>query len=134
MKKIPSDFALLKKIYSKYYEEFKNYDNNRASKAYVSLDIKYLAKYFKTDSEIIFCRLRYHFDEKYGLKNKNSTVTSFFAPKLNEDENAINFPMLASVLAGMQEENSKNTRTLIASVIAIVISIVSLINSFVSTS
>jgi len=133
MKNIPSDFQLLAEIYCRYQDQFKNFSEKspgRATKTYVPIDIEAIAKHFGTDPEIIFGRLRYHLDQKYGYE-KNGKEVPFFLKEVNQDKNAVNFPMLASVIAGLREERNRQNTVLKISIAAIIISLVSLgVSSF----
>jgi hypothetical protein len=69
MAKIPTDLKILGVIYDNYYNTFRDYDDankTRSSKIYVPVDIALLAKALDIDVDIIFGRLYYHLNEKYG--------------------------------------------------------------------
>lgn len=127
MKNIPSDFELLKEIYLRYYEQFTSFnrkDRDRQTKTFVPIDIEAIAKHFKTDEEIIFGRLYLHLDRKYGYKNENDTTTPFFS-KIgpNQEKNVINFPHLASVIAGLREERNRHNIAIYLSIAAFTVSL-----------
>ena len=125
--KSPSDRKILSIIYDTYYKEFETFtlgaENGRASKPYLPIDCKLIAKKLKVDGDIIFGRLYYHLQEKYGYTRADGSKVGFFALVLAGDRHCINFPLMASVLAGLQEENSKTQRATLFSTLAIVISI-----------
>ncbi len=125
MKTIPADFDLLKEIYTRYYDEYKGYRHTRLereTKNYVPIDIEAISQHFGTDPDIVFGRLHYHFNVKYGITNSDGSTVPFFAKVVSRDKNAINFPQLASVLAGMREERNRQNIAMYLSVAAITIS------------
>ncbi|MDO9069610.1 MAG: hypothetical protein Q7W05_14305 [Deltaproteobacteria bacterium] len=134
MKNIPSDFKLMSEIYRRHYEQFKNFNRktpDREVKTYVPVDIEAIAQHFKTDEEIIFGRLYLHLEKKYGYKNDDGSISPFFTKKIGKDMHAINFPLLASVIAGLQEERSRQNLTLKISAFAVVVSLFALfVNGF----
>ncbi|MGF6222623.1 hypothetical protein [Pseudomonas sp. YL-218 TE3947] len=128
--KAPSDLKILNAIYKMYYKEFKNYtadgENSRCSKVYVPINCKMIAKKLKVDDDIVFGRLYYHLEEKYGYKRADDSRVAFFSLRVGPDDKCINFPLLASVLAGLQEESNKFQLSTWLSSIAIVISVAGL--------
>ena len=132
MKKLPTDLQILKAIYDLYYHDFINYDDKeskaRSSKMYVPIDIEIISKKFNVDSDLIFGRLYYHLENKYGYLDDDGLKVSFFALRAGSDKHCVHFPYLASVLATMKSENRK---FLIATVIAVVALILSLISIFI---
>ena len=133
MKSIPTDLKLLGAIYDRYHADFVAYsDENktRSTKNYVPIDIKELAKSLNLDSDMVFGRLYYHLNEKYGYKMDNGSRVDFFAMRVARDHHCIHFPYLGSVLADLRDQNRKYlTATFIASlslilaILAIIISI-----------
>ncbi|AZF43448.1 hypothetical protein C4J87_3297 [Pseudomonas sp. R1-43-08] len=125
----PSDLKILNAIYKLYYEEFKNFtqapdvQNGRVSKIYVPINCMVIAKDLNVDSDIVFGRLYYHLEQKYGYKKDDGRV-AFFSLGVGSDKHCVNFPLLASVLAGLQEESSKFQWTIVLSGLAVAISIV----------
>ena len=129
--KVPSDLEILECIYKKYYEEYRSFqreDKTRSSKIYVPINCKEIAQQLNTDNDIIFGRLYYHLENLYGYKQDDGTSVHFFANAIKENEiHCINFPLMASVLAGMQEEHKKFTIATGVSIIALVVSIISVV-------
>jgi hypothetical protein len=101
---------ILEHIYTLYYEEFHNHsrevDSGRRSKIYVPIDCKVIAKRFDVDADIIFGRLYYHLEKKHGYTNEDGSKVMFFG-NTNGEGFSINFPLMASVLAGLQEDANK---------------------------
>jgi len=115
--KLPTDLMLLQFIYDKYYNVFISFskeEKSRSAKIFVPINIKEIADRFNVDEDIIFGRLYYYLDRKYGYRNDDNSTVSFFA-RLNDDGHCVNFALLSSVLASLQEENRKvQTTTIIA--------------------
>lgn len=134
MKRLPTDLEILNAIFDRYYETFTQYanrENSRNSKIYVPIDIKQIADDLKIDVDIIFGRLYYHLEKKYGYREDDGCLVHFFCLRLGDDIHCINFPLVASVLADLRDQaNRHNTATWIA-VGSVIISIVSIVISIV---
>lgn len=130
--KPPTDLKMLSVIYKKYYETFINYsedDGNRSSKIYVPIDVDEVANEFNLEGDIVFGKLYYHLDKKYGYRQEDDRVVHLFAMFVGEDRHCVNFPYLASILAALQEENKKYRVATAMSVISLFVASVSLILS-----
>lgn len=129
MRKILTDFDLLSEIHRRYYDKFRSFEGSvdRISKIYVPIDIVDLAKYFEKDPDVIFGRLYYHLERKFGYVRDDKTKVAFFTPAVGSDKNAVNFPLLAAVLADLQEKRSKDNWSFRFSVFAIIVSSSSLL-------
>lgn len=130
MKKLPTDLQILKAIYDMYYDDFINYDKKenktRSSKMYVPIDIEIISKKFKVDPDLIFGRLYYHLENKFGYTNDDGSKVHFFALKAGSDKHCVQFPYLASVLATMKSENRKFLIATVASIVALILSLISI--------
>lgn len=133
MARIPTDERLLAEIYRRYLRTFSDWsDENktRAAKIWVPIDIEAMAKRFRTDPDLIFGRLYYHMNEKYGSSTGDGDRVNFFNIRLGQDRHCVNFPLLASVLADLQDDKKRflvSTRlaglSLIVSSVSILIAI-----------
>lgn len=135
MARIPSDRKLLQEIYDRHYKDFAAYSKTgptRSSKIMVPIDIPAIAKHFKVDIDLIFGRLYYHLQEKYGYEQPNGTIVAFFSPVAGGDRNCVNMPLLSAVLAGMQEEHGRHVWALGISIISLIVSIIALTVSLLS--
>lgn len=132
--KMPTDYQLLKKIYELYirrYSEFDNKNKNRQTQNYVPIDIKLIAEEFgDVEPNIIFGRLYYHLEEKYGFKRDDETIVKFFAFEVGDDKHCIHFPLLSSVVAGLREEKNNEVFTRRMALWALLLSFVSIFESF----
>lgn len=130
--KIPSDLQILQTIYEVYYDEYKNFirgSSDRESKIYVPIDCKKIADRLNVDSDIVFGRLYYYLEHRYAYTQSDGAKVHFFALKVGQDNKCINFPYLASVLAGLQIEHNRFKTTLIVSIFALFFSLISLVVS-----
>ena len=108
--KLPTDLKILQFIYKKYYGiycSFSREEKTRETKIYVPINIKEIANNFHIDEDIIFGRLYYYLDEKYGYRKEDKSLVSFFTLSINEDKHCVNFALLSSVLAILQEDNRR---------------------------
>jgi hypothetical protein len=126
MMKLPTDRKILKAIYDRYYNEFCSYEedkSSRDSKIYVPIDCAEIAKKFGVDDDIIFGRLYYHLDKKYGYKQDDGTSVHLFSLKVGEDRHVINFPLMSAVVADLQQSYIRYNLPLIISFFALLVSI-----------
>jgi hypothetical protein len=124
MKPLPSDYKILREIYDAYYETFSDYKKeDRSTKIYVPVDLASIADQLRVDPDIVFGRLYYYLNEKYGYQNADGSNVHLFSIKVGDDTHAVNFPLLGSVLASMREEQSKFAWATTLSIIAITISV-----------
>lgn len=130
IKKNPSDRKILKKIYDQYFEEYEKNKENREAPIFVSVDLESIAVQLKSEKDIIFGRLYYYIDHKFSYIKE--TATSQGTEKITvclfrhcgmEEPDMVNFPLLASILAGMEEETDWRVRNAALSIIACGISI-----------
>lgn len=124
---IPSDLKVLNTIYKMYQQDFLAWEaageNSRETKVWVPIDCKAIARELNVDADIIFGRLYFHMQEKYGYTRRDGSNVGFYELQVGREKKAINFPLMTSVLAGMQDENKKHSWTMWLSVAAIVISV-----------
>jgi len=131
MKHLPSDYKILSEIYNRYYEEFNNYfEGSRSTKIFVPIDLEVISHELKVDPDIVFGRLYYYLNKRYSYSTGDNARVEFFAFKVGSDSKAINFPLLASVLASIHEEQSKFVWATGLSITALIISILAPILSY----
>ena len=129
-KNIPTDKVLLNRIYDLYFDTYIKYDKekNRRSKIYVPIDIDYIAKKMKVEADIVFGVLYYYLNKKYSYEKKDGNVY-LFAKAVGDDINCINFPLLSAIIAELNTESRKYRISIGISIIALIISIFSVIVS-----
>lgn len=132
--KIPTDKNILEAIFKRYGEEFQLYENNKESrqtKVFVPIRCADIAEDLKTDKDIIFGRLYYHFERKFGYENDDGRVVHFFALQLGCEKHCVNFPLMTAVLAGLQEQQKKFLWPVYVSLLSLGLSIASLFASII---
>lgn len=132
MQRPPTDREILQKIHDFYLDEFGHFDRNnpeneRSSKIYVPIDCVAIANELDVDPNIVFGRLYYHLDKKYGYTQDDGSKVHLFALSVGKDRHAVNFPMLSAVLADLEQSWFRFTAPLVISGIALAISVISLI-------
>ena len=132
----PTDLEILEEIYKRYYSTFISFSRekpNRSAKIYVPIDIESIAKHFSIDPDIVFGRLYYHLEQKYGFAQADGSKVYFFALQAGSDKHTVQFPLLAAVIASLREERNRHLVSTWVSIAAIVISIISLMTSLLLT-
>jgi hypothetical protein len=132
----PTDFELLQAIYERHRDEFNAYVEdapNRQTKIMVPIDVPAIADELGVDPDSVFGRLYFHLDPKYGEEpDAEGRRKAFFDPFIGEgDPNAVNFPLLEAVLAGLWQQRDRDLWTFWLAVVSIVIAVGSLAVSIV---
>lgn len=133
MAKIPTDERLLAEIYKRYeraFGDFSDENKTRSTKIWVPIDIDVLAGRFRCDPDLVFGRLYYHMNAKYGSHTGDGDSVNVFSLRIGRDAHCVNFPLLVSVLADLQDDKKRfivSTRmaalSLIVSAVSILIAI-----------
>jgi len=129
---IPTDLRILDAIYQRHYDEYVRYsrgDGSRSTKIYMPVDIEKIAQDLKVDEDIVFGRLYYHLEHKYGYKQDDGTSVSFFALRIGEDTHCVNFPLMASVLADLQDQSRRHNVAIWIAVASFCVSVISVLIS-----
>ena len=128
MKKPPTDVKILRAIYSTYLHDYSNYtrgDSSRRSKIYVPIEVDRIAKKLKCDPDIVFGRLYYYMDKKFRYTNSDGSEVNLFALAVGDDRHAVNFPLLASIYAQLEDETFRADLTGAISIVALTVSVAS---------
>lgn len=107
---LPTDEHLLDEIYRRNLRAFSAYEKDesiRSAKIWIPIDIDALARKFRCDPDLIFGRLYYHMNSKYGSFTSDGDPVQFFTTRLGRDANCVNFPLLASVLADLRDDRKR---------------------------
>ena len=132
---LPTDLQILNTIYNQYYDKFKSFSKNdpdRSSKIFIPIDITLIAKELEVDVDIIFGRLYYHLEQKYGYKRSGNAKVAFFTLKAGADKNCINFPYMASVLANLRDREKKHSNATKIAIFSLIIAVASSIIAVIS--
>ncbi len=135
--KIPTDLKIIDTIYKEYHNDFISYkkgDSTRASKTHVPIDCEKIANILKVDPDIVFGRLYYHLEEKYGYQRPDGMNVHFFALVVENDYRCVNFPFMTSILAALKQENKRFWIGTLIAITALVVSFISLTISATNTS
>jgi hypothetical protein len=131
VKRPPTDFELLKEIYTRYRDDFARYvegaPGHRAAKIFVPIDLPAIANHFGVDVDSIFGRLYYHLEPKYGEGEK-----AFFTPVAGPDQNCVNFPLLEAVFAGLWQQRRRDLLALFTAVLSLGIALAALLVSILT--
>ena len=130
--KVPTDHAVLNDIYNHYYSAFAGFSSEgkeRGTKVYVPVDIRAVSKRLRVDPDIVFGRLYYHLEKKYGYQQSGGEHVCFFSPVVGTDRHCVNFPLLGAVLAGMREERRKTHWAVGIAILSLIVSAVSIVIS-----
>jgi hypothetical protein len=132
MKPLPTDLEILDAIYERYYETFASFssgDKSRSTKVFVPVDIDAIAKDMGVDPDILFGRLYYHLEQKYGYKHEDGTAVQFFALGISDEMHCVNFPYMASVLAQLRDEGRKYRIATCMAIVSLVVSVAAVLIS-----
>lgn len=124
-----TDRLLLKAIYEEYYSDFCSFDEenkSRASKNHITIDCKVISSKLYIDHDIVFGRLYYHLEKKYGYKKGDRNVP-LFTSGVGTHRLIVNFPLLSAVLAELEQHHVRFTLPLWLSIVAIALSAFALI-------
>ena len=121
-KPIPTERQVLRCIYDMYESSFPTKESN-IGKVFVEIDVEAIATKLGCDENILFGYLYYHLDHKHRYKTGENSSTHLFTPKAGELHHAINFPYLAAILAGQDQEHSKFIWSLGVSLVALALSV-----------
>ncbi len=125
-RKIPTDLEILDAIYEECYERFASFDKknpDRKTKIYVPFDLDKIADQLNVDGDIVFGRLYYHLNKKYGYRNPNGSTVSVYNT-IPGDGHSINMPLTAAILADLRKENKKFWIATGIAILSLIISIV----------
>ena len=132
MNKLPTDRYVLECIFEMYQSSYpgpKGDSGRPENDPYVPIDVYAVAKNLKCDPELLFGRLYYHLDQKHRYKQDNGALVSLFQMQIGHKRHAVQFPYLAAILAGANQEFRHRLISLGLSILALCISVASFIVS-----
>jgi hypothetical protein len=117
MPKNPTDLEMLQRIFDDYHETYvaAQLDPTKEDKIHVAIDFFRLGESLGCDPALLFGRIYYHLEKKYGYVKKEQTDTQpeervvFFGLAVGQQLRCVNFPYMTSVLAQLQDEDRKYT-------------------------
>jgi hypothetical protein len=130
---IPTERKVLRFIYdmneSKYLEEVKK---SNIGQVMVPIDLDAVSSKLGCSKYLLFGYLYYHLDHKHRYKSGENASVHLFAPRAGALQNAVNFPYLAAILAGHDQEHSKFAWSLGVSLVALALSVGAIVAQLVS--
>ena len=134
MKRPPTDFELLRAIYERHRKDYERGRDDRASDVMVPLDVPGIADELGVNAHSVFGRLYYHLQPKYGEETPKDgrPRKAFFVQVVGSDRNAVNFPLLEAVLAGLRQQRRRDLWALATALVSIGIALAALVVSSLS--
>ena len=129
MSNLPTDREVLKCIYEMYESSYPGTSPEAGrgeNDPYIAIDVPAVAEKLGCKSELLFGRLYSYLDQKHRYKQDNGALVPLFYLKVGDKRHAVHFPYLAGILASHDEEYRKQMWSLGISLIALVLSVVSL--------
>lgn len=128
---IPTEREILRCIYDMYEKSFPVHEEE-SGKVFIQIDLIAIAKKLKCDKDILFGYIYYHLNHKYNYSTGINSSVALFAKKTGQLQNAINFPYLSAILASQDQEHSKFIWSLGVSLVALALSVGSIIAQLIT--
>lgn len=134
MSRLPTDRQVLKCIFEMYED---NYPGEKlgakgVNDPFVPVDLRAVAARLETKPELLFGRLYYDLDPKHRYKQDNGAEVNLFLLNVEDKGHSVHFPYLSAILAGHDQEHRKQLWSISFSVLALVVSVASLIINLLS--
>lgn len=134
MSRLPTDREVLKCIFELYKD---NYPGEKAggkgvNDPFVPVDLRAVAARLNIRPELLFGHLYYHLDAKHRYKQDSGTEVNLFLLNVQNKGHSVHFPYLSAILAGHDQEHRKQLWSISFSVLALVVSVASLITNLLS--
>jgi hypothetical protein len=129
---LPTERDVLRGIFDMYEESYPSAKPGE-NDPFIAIDINAVSAKLNCKPQLLFGYLYYFLEHKYHHKTGENTYVSLFAPTAGNMRHAVNYPYLAAILAGHDQEQSKYRRSLILSLVALALSVGAIIAQFVAT-
>lgn len=129
-----TDLKLLESIYNMYYEDYLKKANMRVSTIFVPINLDLIAQKLNSNPTTIHGRLHSHLNRRYNYSKRNSadnSIITLFSYIPDEDSYCINFPYLTGIIADLKNEDKKFKQSIILSIIAVVMSAISIFLKYI---
>ena len=131
--KIPTERQLLRCIYDMYLPHYPfEPEKGPIGQVMIPIDVEAVATSLGTNTYLLFGYLTAYLDQKYRHKTGENSFIHLFAPVVGDMRHAVNFPYLAAILAGHDQEHSKFAWSLGVSLVALALSVGAIIAQFVT--
>jgi hypothetical protein len=127
--RLPTDRYILECIFLMYERDYPgptSASSRGENDPYVPVDLPAVAKEVGCSPELLFGRLYFHLNQKHRYKQANGADVSLFELNIESKGHSVQFPYLASILAGLNQEFRRQLITYGVSFTALGISISSL--------
>lgn len=127
--KLPTDRYVLECIYKTYESAYpgpEDASGRGINDPFVPIDLHVVAKKVGCSPELLFGRLYFHLNQKHRYKQESGASVSLFELNIQNKGHAVQFPYLAAILAGLNQEFRKQLVTYGVSFVALGISLASL--------
>ena len=134
MSSLPTDREILRCIFEMYESAYPGKESDEVrgkNDPYLPIKVTEVASHIGCSSEMLFGRLYYHLDAKYRYTQDNDAQVHLFSMKVGSEMHCVNFPYLAAVLAGKNEEHKRQLWSLWVAIAALVLSMASIIAQLV---
>ena len=134
MNLLPTDRQVLKCIFEMYEPAYPGETNwgTGVNDPYVPVDLRAVAAKLGTKPELLFGRLYYHLDAKHRSQQDGGAWVNLFHLNVENKGHSVHFPYLAAILAGHDQEYRKQFWSMAFSVLALVLSVVSLVTNLLT--
>jgi hypothetical protein len=105
------------------YEASFPVEGSNIGNSLIGINIEAVANKLGCDKHLLFGYLSYHLDNKYRYKTGENSSVHLFTSSAGELRHVINFPYLAAILAGQDQEHSKFAWSLGVSLVALALSV-----------
>jgi hypothetical protein len=119
---LPTERQVLRRIYDMYEAAYPS-GQPGIRDTFIPIDIHLVAERLGCKPELLFGYLYYHLDHKHRYRSGENAHVHLFAPQAGELRHAVNFPYLAAILAGHDQEHSKYVWSLGVSLVALAVSV-----------
>ena len=127
--KIPTERQVLRCIYDMYLCEYPfQPEKGPIGQVMLPVDMEAVASRLGISKYLLFGYLYTYLDHKYRHKTGENTFIHLFAPVVDDMRHAVNFPYLAALLAGHDQEHSKFAWSLGVSLVALALSVGAIIS------
>ncbi|MEW6353281.1 MAG: hypothetical protein AB1469_03130 [Pseudomonadota bacterium] len=135
MNTLPTDREILKYIYKMYEPSYPGKEPGQdrgKNDPYMPINIHDVAARIGCTPEMIFGRLYYHLNAKYRYSH-NDTWVNLFSISVGSERHCVNFPYLAAILAEKNLEHKQQLWSLSIAIIALALSIASIVVQLITT-
>lgn len=129
-KPAPTDLEILDAVYERYYDTFIDFtegqSTSRESKMYVPIDCAQIATDLNVDPDLVFGRLYYDLQYRYGYRQDDGASVPFFTLAVGQrDRHCVSFPRLSAVLSTLRAEEKQRSWSTAIAVLSLVIAVAS---------